>query len=47
MAVLLSLTCAAVEVLLFQENDLSYSIQPAITRKITDITQGEMSDGSS
>ena len=34
---------------LFQDNDLSYSrpIQPVITVKITDTTQGEMSDRSS
>jgi len=47
MAVLWSLTCAAVKLVLFEDNDLSYSIQPAITRKITDATQGEMSDRSS
>jgi len=47
MAVLWFLTCAAVKLLLFEDNDLSYSIQLAITRKITDTTQGEMSDRSS
>jgi len=46
MAILWSLTCASVELLLRQDNDLSYSIQSVITRKITDTTQGEMSDGS-
>jgi len=46
MAVLWSLTRAAVK-LLFQDNDLSYSIQQAITTKITETTQGEMSDRSS
>jgi len=46
MAALWSLTRAAVKLLLFQDNDLSYSIQPVITIKITDTTQGEMSDGS-
>jgi len=46
MAALWSLTRAAVELLLFQDNDLSYSIQPVITIKFTDTTQGEMSDGS-
>ena len=45
MAALWSLTRAAVK-LLFQDNNLSYSIQPVITIKITDTTQGEMSDGS-
>jgi len=40
MAILCSLTRAAVKLLLFQENDLSYSIQPVITIKITDTTQG-------
>ena len=40
------LTRAAVKLLLFQDNDLSYSIQPVITIKIADTTQGEMSDGS-
>ena len=30
------LTRAAVKLLLFKENDLSYSIQPVITIKITD-----------
>ena len=43
MAGLWSLTRAAVKLLLFQDNDLSYSIQPVITIKITDTTQGEMS----
>jgi len=33
MAVLWSLTCAAVILLLFQDNDLSHSIQPVITIK--------------
>jgi len=47
MAALWSLTRAAVKLLLFQNNDLSYSIQPVITTKITDTTQSEMSDGSS
>ena len=46
MAALWSLTCAAVKLLLFQDNDLSYIIQLVITMKITDTTQGEMSDGS-
>ena len=46
MAGLCSLTRAAVKLVLFQDNDLSYSIQPVITIKITDTTQGEMSDGS-
>jgi len=46
MVALCSLTSAAVKLLLFQANDLSYSIQPVITIKITDTTQGEMSDGS-
>jgi len=46
MAALWSLTRAAVKLLLFQDNDLSYSIQPVIIIKITDTTQGEMSDGS-
>jgi len=46
MAVLWSLTRAAVKLLLFQENDLSYSIQSVITIKITAATQGEMSDRS-
>jgi len=46
MAALWSLTRAGVKLLLFQGNDLSYSIQPVITIKITDTTQGEMSDGS-
>jgi len=41
-----SLTCASVKLLLRQDNDLSYSIQPVITIKLTDTTQGEMSDGS-
>jgi len=47
MAVVWSVTYAAVKLLLFQDNALSYSIQPAITRKITDTTQGEMLDRSS
>jgi len=47
MAVLWSLTRAAVKLSLFQDNDLSYSMQPVITRKITDATQGEMSDRNS
>jgi len=47
MAVLWSLTHAAVKFLLFQDNDLSYSIQPAISTKITETTQGEMLDRSS
>jgi len=46
MAALWPLTRAAVKLLLFQDNDLSYSIQPVITIKITDTTQDEMSDGS-
>jgi len=46
MAAQWSRTCAAVKLLLFQDNDLCYSIQPVITIKITDTTQGEMSDGS-
>jgi len=46
MAVLWSLTRAAVKLLLFQANDLSYSTQPVITIKLTDTTQGEMSDRS-
>jgi len=47
MAVLWSLTCAAVILLLFQDNDLSHSIQPVITIKNHWNTQGEMSDRSS
>jgi len=46
MAALWFFTCAAVKLLLFQDNGLSYSIQPVITIKIADTTQGEMSDGS-
>ena len=46
MAALWSLTRAAVKLLLFQDNDLSNSIQSVIIIKITDTTQGEMSDGS-
>jgi len=46
MDVLWCLTRAAVKLLLFQDNYLSYSIQPVITIKTTDTTQGEMSDGS-
>jgi len=34
------------KLLLFQDNDLSYTIQPVISIKITDTTQGEMSDES-
>jgi len=46
MDVLWCLARAAVKLLLFQDNYLSYSIQPVITIKTTDTTQGEMSDGS-
>jgi len=49
-AILWSLTRAAVKLLLFQDNDLPFHsspIQPVITIKITDATQGEMSDRSS
>jgi len=35
------LTRAAVKLLLFKDNDLSYSIQPVITIKITDTPQGK------
>jgi len=41
------LTRAAVKLLLFKDNDLSYSIQPVITIKITDTAQGKMPDRSS
>jgi len=42
MAALWSLTRPAVKLLLFQDNDLSYSLQPVITIKITDTTQGSV-----
>jgi len=45
--VLWSLTRAAVKLLLLQDNELSYSVQPVITIKITDTTQGETSDRGS
>jgi len=47
MDVLWSLTRAVVKLSLFQDIDLFYSIQPMITIKITDTTQGEMADRSS